>query len=228
MHSLSTASVYACIGTPQKPTWGRNWCPTSGSASFPRKILNRISHWLERACFIKTRETHPTEGIRRRKFKVQCARPAPGSRSNIVAGAEKSRPTFLGNEGMVSSRQVRGAPLFQPVHRLHDHGQRFEGMTINLDPSEEGSSAAKPSNGSGVRRGGRIRMTIHSNLAEDKIASAAFRSQDEDPWCWGDPADLGGRSKADGEIPPRFRTSEVAPWGSGAQPLMKVADTGGY
>lgn len=67
-----------------------------------------------------------------------------------------------------------------------------------------------------------MRKQVHPSLSEDTIAAALgdARSDYEDSDDGGDGDGEGG---AYGDAPFRFRTSEVAPWGEGDRPLIKVS-----
>lgn len=120
------------------------------------------------------------------------------------------------------SRQTWAVPLVQQMQR-QDGGQHLEQRLEERDsPRPRGEKLDEDPR---VRRGGRLRRQLHSNLAEDNIASAASGSSYDDGLL--DKVDLGlaGPSNEGNGTPQRFRSSTEAPWGSGAQPLIKVMMT---
>ncbi|CBJ26024.1 hypothetical protein Esi_0018_0105 [Ectocarpus siliculosus] len=196
--------------TPRKKGWQRPTVVTPGSVEGrPESAL---------------RTTHPTEIIRPRKqFKVQQARVTPkaraGSSNPSSRGAAAPRSSFSAGRGGSASAPRR--MLCQPSHSVRDAKRGgFEGGDGGDRSSGVGGGAGADDESDVVRRGRRARRQVHPSLSEDTMAAANggiesdYRS-DED----GEGAGAGGGY---GDAPFRFRTSEVAPWGEGDRPLIKV------
>ncbi|CAM9187633.1 unnamed protein product [Ectocarpus sp. 6 AP-2014] len=196
--------------TPRKKGWQRPTVVT------PRSVEGRPESAL--------RTTHPTEIIRPRKqFKVQQARVTPkartGSSDPSSRGAAAPCSSFSAGRGGSASAPRR--MLCQPSHSVRDAKRGgFEGGDGGDRSSGMGGGAGAGDESDVVRRGRRARRQVHPSLSEDTMAAANggiesdYRS-DED----GEGAGAGGRY---GDAPFRFRTSEVAPWGEGDRPLIKV------
>ncbi|CAN0066057.1 unnamed protein product [Ectocarpus sp. 4 AP-2014] len=199
--------------TPRKKGWQRPTVVTPGSVEGrPESAL---------------RTTHPTEIIRPRKqFKVQQARVTPkagtGSSDPSSRGAAAPRSSFSAGRGGSAPRRM----LCQPSHSVRDAKRGgFESSDGGDRSSGVGGGAGADDESDVVRRGRRARRQVHPSLSEDTMAAAnggiesdygsGAEGSDKD----GEGAGAGARY---GDAPFRFRTSEVAPWGAGDRPLIKV------
>ncbi|CAM9267860.1 unnamed protein product, partial [Ectocarpus fasciculatus] len=215
----SVAACGAAAGitkkTPRKKGWQRPTVVTPGSVEGrPESAL---------------RTTHPTEIIRPRKqFKVQQARVTPQARTDLTAppsrGAAAPRSSFSVGRGGSAPRRM----LCQPSHSVRDAKRGgFEGGGGGGDRSSGvgGGGAGADDESDVVRRGRRARRQVHPSLSEDTMA-AANGGIESDYGSGAEGSDGDGESSGAGggygDAPFRFRTSEVAPWGEGDRPLIKV------
>ncbi|CAM9928758.1 unnamed protein product [Ectocarpus sp. 12 AP-2014] len=199
--------------TPRKKGWQRPTVVTPGS--------------LEGRPESALRTPHPTEIIRPRKqFKVQQARVTPkartGSSDPSSRGAAAPRSSFSAGRGGNAPRRM----LCQPSHSVRDAKRGgFEGGDGGDRSSGAGGGGGADDESDVVRRGRRARRQVHPSLSEDTMAAAngdiesdyggGAEGSDED-------GEGAGTGAGYGDAPFRFRTSEVAPWGEGDRPLIKV------